>query len=146
MEDLFVPYEIAEAAHKAGFSQPCLGYWSNWGTQEPFLLSCEYGTELESCKIRRKNLLFPAPTYQQIRLWFITAHAINIRLKFKIENELYMRTSIDLGYIVERIDRKAAAENKTRYMRSLNEGIAKAFEKIGQKIPDAQESSDGSKF
>ena len=146
MEDLFVPYEIAEVAHKAGFSQPCLGYWSNWGTQEPFLISCEYGNEIESCKIRRKNLLFSAPTYHQIRLWFLTKHSINIKLTFKIEDELYMTTSKELGYIIERIDQKAARENKARYMRSLNEGIAKAFEKIGQKIPETQEAADGSKF
>lgn len=70
MEKEFVPYDKVLRMKALGFDEPCLGYWSNWGIQEPFLLTCELGTEKESCAIRRKNFLCSAPTFSQAFRWF----------------------------------------------------------------------------
>lgn len=80
MEKEFIPYEQALALKELGFDEPCLGYWSDWGTQEPFLLTCELGTEKESCSIRRKNLLCSAPTFSQAFRWFREKHDLFIAI------------------------------------------------------------------
>ena len=66
----FATHNQALALRELGFDEPCLGYWSDWGTQEPFLLTCELGTEKQSCSIRRKNFLCSAPTYSQAFRFF----------------------------------------------------------------------------
>ena len=70
MEKEFVPYTEALELKQLGFDEPCFGYWSNLGTQEPFLFTCELGTEKESCYIRRKNYLCKGPTYSKAFRWF----------------------------------------------------------------------------
>lgn len=62
IKELFVPYDLVVELNKIGFNESCFGYWSDYGDQEPFLLTCEYDNEKESCSIRRKNFLFSAPT------------------------------------------------------------------------------------
>jgi hypothetical protein len=86
----FTPHQESLALKELGFDEPCLGYWSDWGTQEPFLLTCELGTEKQSCSIRRKNFLCSAPTYSQafrffrekydLRIWIESNHRV---LKFE---------------------------------------------------------------
>jgi hypothetical protein len=70
MEKEFIPYEQALDLKELGFDEPCFGYWSNWAVQEPFLLTCELGKEIESASINRKNILFKAPTFSQAFRWF----------------------------------------------------------------------------
>ena len=70
MEKEFTPYELALELKELGFDEPCFGYWSNWAVQEPFLLTCELGKEIESASINRKNILFKAPTFSQSFRWF----------------------------------------------------------------------------
>ena len=70
MEKEFTPYELALELKELGFDEPCFGYWSNWAVQEPFLLTCELGKEIESASINRKNILFKAPTFSQAFRWF----------------------------------------------------------------------------
>ena len=65
MEKEFIPYELALELKELGFDVPCFGYWSNWAVQEPFLITCELGKEIESASINRKNILFKAPTFSQ---------------------------------------------------------------------------------
>jgi hypothetical protein len=73
----FTPHQESLALKELGFDEPCLGYWSDWGTQEPFLLTCELGTEKQSCSIRRKNFLCSAPTYSQAFRWFREKHNLH---------------------------------------------------------------------
>lgn len=82
LEKEFIPYNEALELKELGFNESCLGYWSNWGTQEPFLLTCELGTEKESCSIRRKNFLCTAPTFSQAFRWF--------REKYELFGEVIM--------------------------------------------------------
>lgn len=69
MEKEFISYELALELKELGFDEPCFGYWSNWAVQEPFLLTCELGKEIESASINRKNILFKAPTFSQAYRW-----------------------------------------------------------------------------
>jgi hypothetical protein len=80
MEKEFIPYSEALALKELGFGKPCLGYWSDWGTQEPFLLTCELGTEKESCSIRRKNFLCSAPTYSQAFRFFREKYSLQHKI------------------------------------------------------------------
>lgn len=80
MNKEFIPFAEALNLKELGFDEKCLGYWSNWGTQEPFLLTCELGTEKESCSIRRKNLLCKAPLWQQAFRFF--------KEKYKVHGEI----------------------------------------------------------
>lgn len=80
MDEDFSNYNQASALKDLGFDKRCLGYWSDWGTQEPFLLTCELGTEKESCSIRRKNFLCKGPTYSQAFRWF--------RKKYKLHSKV----------------------------------------------------------
>lgn len=70
MEKEFIPYELALELNELLFNEPCFGYWSNWAVQEPFLLTCELGKEIESASINRKNILFKAPTFSQAFRFF----------------------------------------------------------------------------
>ena len=70
MNKEIAPYPESLELKELGFDEPCFGYWSNLGTQEPFLFTCELGTEKESCYIRRKNYLCKGPTYSKTFRWF----------------------------------------------------------------------------
>lgn len=87
MKNLFVSYEIAKKLKELWFDEACLGYFSNWGNQEPFLITCEYGTEKESCSIRRKNYLCSTPSYEQAIDWFFEKHDIFISPIINIETK-----------------------------------------------------------
>ncbi len=93
MEKQFVTYPIAKLLKELGFNEKCFGYYSNWGTQEPFLLSCEYGNEKESCQIRRKNFLCSAPLWQQVIDWLrqerYLIQIIEEPMKFRESEPLY---------------------------------------------------------
>ena len=92
MNKEFVPYTEALALKQLGFDEPCFGYWSNWGTQEPFLLTCELGTEKESCYIRRKNYLCKGPTYSKTFRWFREKHQIVCVIDFYNDGDLWEDT------------------------------------------------------
>lgn len=66
----FIPYKESLALKELGFNNECFGYYSYFGTQKPFLTSCELGNEIESCTIRRKNFLCKAPLFQQAFRFF----------------------------------------------------------------------------
>lgn len=83
LEKEFIPYKQALELKELGFNKKCLGYWSDWVNQEPFLITCEIGTEIESCRIRRKNFLCKAPTLSQAFRWFREkGYDINIQKEY----------------------------------------------------------------
>ncbi len=92
MEEQFVTYRIANMLSKIGFNHSCFAYFSDWGTQEPFLISCEYGQEKESCKIRRKNYLCSAPTWKQAIDFCLKNHNMGLHYNQNVvlmEKELF---------------------------------------------------------
>lgn len=92
-ETKFLPYEETRILNELGYNAKSFGYWSDWGTQEPFLITCEYGTEKESCAIRRKNFLCSAILWQDAFDWFRDYHNLDGRIipwsiKRKVDDKL----------------------------------------------------------
>lgn len=70
LKDLFVPYEIAKKLKEVGFNKPCFSCYSG---EEIRLIRvgyswCENITDFEVY----------APTYEQVKLWFMEKHLIFI--------------------------------------------------------------------
>ena len=78
IDKIFVPYKLVVELNKNGFNEPCFGYWSDWKNKEPFVITCDYGTEKESHVIRQKPCICSAPTYDQIFIWFEEKHHLII--------------------------------------------------------------------
>jgi hypothetical protein len=126
MKEQFVSYEIAKKLKELGFDEPCLGYYSDWGTQEPFLISCEYGQEKESCAIRRKNYLCSAPLLQQALDWFRDKHKIHIEVERDFDGWCYKITEFSSG---NKFKCGGSAEMSDHNV-EVNKAIIKAFELI----------------
>jgi len=69
MNQLFIPYQIAEMLRNIWFSEPCLGYWQN----------CELIiSPIEPYSLEKYGLGILAPIYQQVLKWLKAEHQILI--------------------------------------------------------------------
>ncbi len=72
LKDLFVPYEIAKKLKEVGYNQQCLAVFQ---TQESNRLIIQSFSKLE---LNSATHLLSAPTYEQVKLWFIEKYLIFI--------------------------------------------------------------------
>jgi len=69
LKDLFVPYKLALQLKKKGFSEACLGAYSD--SKELYISKVSFQSNFKGYCL--------APTYDQITDWFINNHKIQLK-------------------------------------------------------------------
>lgn len=75
LKDLFVPCEIAKKLKEIGFEDICLGWYRNQGNLSFFNPRSIVGNNID---IQKFDDYTKAPTYEQVKLWFMEKHLIFI--------------------------------------------------------------------
>lgn len=79
-----VKTQLAELLHNLGFNEPCEAYYTKHGVSIPELIFCQRGEEKECALIRRKPILYLAPSIADVIDWLYKTHKIWIDIiKYK---------------------------------------------------------------
>lgn len=136
-DPIFVPYGIAALAKQKGFDEACGAYYSNWVSEEPFLLTCEVGKEVKDSQERRKNYMVSAPAYFQLMNWLREHHyEVTIHTESNVNEILGYTYQIysPMSWPIHRVTGYPEDPGHWDYFGTCNEALAIALSALPDKI------------